>query len=118
MFDLERPSEVGQIKDGDIYNLPENLRIPDSYHAKTLKIRTPLVRFASYFHDRAVFQKFERSLFDQVAIDAKSASTLENCPLVAELKFKMSQMGVLLCNALFSLGHAESRYGHIFFINM
>ncbi len=35
------------------------LRIPDSYHAKTLKIHTPLVRFALYFHYRAVFQKFE-----------------------------------------------------------
>ncbi len=32
------------------------LRIPDSYHAKTLKIHTPLVRFALYFHYRAVFQ--------------------------------------------------------------
>ncbi len=59
------------------------LRIPDSYHVKTLKIHTPLVRFALYFHYRAVFRKFERSFFDQVAIDAKSASTFENCPLVA-----------------------------------
>ena len=66
------------------------LRIPDSYHANTLKIHTPLVRFAVYFHYWAVFQKFERSFFDQVAIDDKSALTFENCPLVEELKFKMS----------------------------
>ncbi len=65
------------------------LRIPDSYHAKTLKIHTPLVRFALYFHYQAVFQKFERSFFDQVAIDAKNASTFENRPLVAELKLKI-----------------------------
>ncbi len=68
-----------------------HLRIPDSYHAKTLIIHTPLVRFALYFHYQAVFQKFERSFLDQVAIDAKSASTFENCPLMAELKFKKSQ---------------------------
>ncbi len=34
----------------------KKLRIPDSYHAKTLKIHTPLVRFALYFHYQAVFQ--------------------------------------------------------------
>ena len=67
----------------------ETLRIPDSYHAKTLKIHTPLVRFALYFHYQAVFQKFERSFFDQVAVDAKSVSTFENRPLVAELKLKI-----------------------------
>ena len=69
------------------------LRIPDSYHAKTLKKHTPLVRFALYFHNQAIFQKSERSFFDQVAIDAKSALTFENRPLVAELKLKMSQNG-------------------------
>ncbi len=47
-------------------------RIPDSYHAKTLKMHTPLVRFALYFHYWAVFQKFERSFFDPVAVDVKS----------------------------------------------
>ena len=65
------------------------LRIPDSYHAKTLKIHTPLVRFALYFHYQAVFQKFERSFFDQVAVDVKSVLTFENRPLVAELKLKI-----------------------------
>ncbi len=32
------------------------LRIPDSYHAKTLKNHTPLVRYASYFYNQAIFQ--------------------------------------------------------------
>ena len=36
------------------------LRIPDSYHAKTLKNHTPLVRYASYFYNQAIFKKFER----------------------------------------------------------
>ena len=36
------------------------------------------VRFASFFYNQAVFQKSERSFF-------------ENHPLMAELKFKMSQ---------------------------
>ncbi len=39
------------------------LRIPDSYHAKTLKNHTPLVRYASYFYNQAIFQKFERRFF-------------------------------------------------------
>ncbi len=69
------------------------LRIPDSCHAKTLKNHTPLVGFASYFLNQAIFQKSERRFLDQVAIDAKSALTFENRPLVAELKFKMSQNG-------------------------
>ena len=64
------------------------LRIPDSYHAKTLKKHTPLVRFASYFYNQTVFQKSECTFFDQVAIDDKNVSTFEKRPLVAELKFK------------------------------
>ncbi len=40
------------------------LRIPDSYHGKTLKNHTPLVRYASYFFNQAIFQKFERRFFD------------------------------------------------------
>ena len=66
-----------------------HLRIPDSYHAKIMKIHTPLVRFALYFHNQAGFQKFEHSFFDQVAIDIKSVLTFENCPLVAENTFNM-----------------------------
>ncbi len=31
------------------------LRIPDSYHAKTLKNHTPLVRYALYFYNQAIF---------------------------------------------------------------
>ncbi len=38
----------------------EALRIPDSYHAKTLKNHTPLVRYASYFYNQAIFQKSEK----------------------------------------------------------
>ncbi len=34
--------------------------------------QTPLVRFAWLFYNQTVFQKFERTFFDQVAIDAKS----------------------------------------------
>ncbi len=33
------------------------LRIPDSYHAKTLKNHTPLVRYASYFYNQTIFHK-------------------------------------------------------------
>ncbi len=46
-----------------------NLRIPDGYHAKTLEKQTPLLSFASYFHNQAIFQTSECSFFDQVAID-------------------------------------------------
>ncbi len=70
-----------------------SLRIPDSYHTKTLKKHTPFVRFALYFHNQAIFQKSERSFFNQLAIDAKSALTFDNHPLVLELKFKMSKNG-------------------------
>ncbi len=38
------------------------------------KLTTP-VRFAWLFYNQTVFQKFERTFFDQVAIDAKSVST-------------------------------------------
>ena len=61
-------------------NKVTDLRIPDSYHAKTLKKHPPLVRFGLYFHNQVVFQKSERSCFDQVAIDAKSVLTFENRP--------------------------------------
>ena len=43
------------------------LRIPDSYHAKILKNHTPLVRYALYFYNQAIFQKFERRFFDEVS---------------------------------------------------
>ena len=39
------------------------LRIPDSYHAKSLKNHTPLVRNASYFYNQAIFKKIERRFF-------------------------------------------------------
>ncbi len=82
-------------------------RIPDSYHAKTLKNTTPSSFFASSFHNQAVFQKSECRFFDQVPIhvDAKSVLKLENCPLVAELKFKMSQNMQFLC---FQLCHQRA----------
>ena len=38
------------------YFLNETLP-PDSYYAKTLKKHTPLVRFALYFHNQAIFRK-------------------------------------------------------------
>ncbi len=63
--------------------------IPDIYLAKTVIKHTPLICFPLYFHNRAIFLKSERSIFEQVAIDAKIALTFENGPLVAELKFKM-----------------------------
>ncbi len=56
-----------------------------SYHWKT---DPPLVRFAWLFHNQTIFQKFERTFFDQVAIDAKSVLTFEKRPLVVELKLK------------------------------
>ncbi len=88
---------------------------------KTLKIHTPLVRFALYFHYRAVFQKIECSFFDQVAIVAKSASTFENCTLVAELKFKCHRMSDFLCfqfqlcqqRAVFKCQYTNNIYGHL-----
>ncbi len=70
------------------------LTILDSYHARTLKRQNPLVCFPSYFHIKAVFQKSERSFFDQVAIDAKSILTFENCLLVAVMKFKTRQLPI------------------------
>ena len=52
------------------------------------KIQTPLVRFGWLFYNQTVFQKFERTFFDQVAIDAKSVLTFEKRPLVVELKLE------------------------------
>ncbi len=63
----------------------DSFSIPDSYHGKTLKKCTPLVHFAAYFHNQTIFKKSERTFFDQVAIDAKSVLTFENCPLMSEL---------------------------------
>ena len=50
-----------------------------------------MVHFAWLFYNQTVFQNFERSFFDQVAIDAKNVFHLafEKSPLVAELKLKM-----------------------------
>ncbi len=67
------------------------LRILAIHGAKTTKNQTPLVCFAWLFDNQTVFQKFERTFFDQVAIDAKNVLTFEKRPLVAELKLKMSQ---------------------------
>ncbi len=49
---------------------------------------TPLVRFAWLFYNQTVFEKFECTFLDQVAIDAKSVLTFEQRPLVVELKLK------------------------------
>ncbi len=73
---------------GTYFTLKFPLRIPDSYHAKTLKKNTPPVHFSLYFHNQAISQKSERSFVDQVAIDDKSALTIEDHPLVEELKSK------------------------------
>ncbi len=63
------------------------------WHAKITKNLTPLLRFAWLFYNKIVFKKFEHTFFDQVTVDAKRVSTFEKCPLVAELKLKMSQNG-------------------------
>ncbi len=47
---------------------------------------TPQVRFAWLFYNQTVFQKFERTFFDQVAINVKSVLTFEKRPLFVELK--------------------------------
>ncbi len=47
-----------------------------------------MVHFPTLFFNKTVFQKNELSFFDQVAIDAKSVTTFEKHPLVAELKLK------------------------------
>ncbi len=65
--------------------------------------QTPLVHFAPLFFNQTVFQKFERTFFDQVVIDAKSVSTFEKCHLVAELKLKMSQNGQLFMFSISAL---------------
>ena len=49
-----------------------DLRKPAIHGAKTTKNQTPLVCFAWLFYNQTVFQKFERSFFDQVVIDAKN----------------------------------------------
>ena len=76
------------------------LRLHASNDAKTTKNLTPLVHFACLFYNQMVFQKFEHTFFDEVAIDAKSVLTFEKCPLVAELKLKMSQNGQFFGNWL------------------
>ena len=54
---------------------------------KSLKIRPPPGTFSLiFFYNQTVFQKFERSFFDQVAIDAKNVLTFQKRPLVAEQK--------------------------------
>ncbi len=66
----------------------DSLRLHASYGAKIIKNQTPLVCFACLFYNQTVFQKFERTFFDQVAIDAKSVLTFEKGRLVAALKLK------------------------------
>ncbi len=41
-------SGISAPSNGMLFHCHMRLRIPDSYHAKTLKIHTPLVRFALY----------------------------------------------------------------------
>ena len=48
------------------------LRLHASYGAKITKNQTPLACFAELIFNKIVFQKFERSFFDQVARNAKS----------------------------------------------
>ncbi len=40
------------------------------------------------FYNRTVFQNFECTFFDQVALDVNSVLTFEKRPLVVELKLK------------------------------
>ena len=42
-------------------------------------------------HKHRCAKKFECSFFDPVCIDAKSVLTFEKCPLVAEVKLKVSE---------------------------
>ncbi len=52
------------------------IRLHASYDAKITKNLTPLARFNSrLIHNQTIFQKFERTFFDQVAMDAKSVLT-------------------------------------------
>ena len=62
------------------------LRLHASYGAKVTKNQTP--RSAGLLLNEIVFQKFECSFFDRVAIDAKSVFTFEKHPMVAEVKLK------------------------------
>ncbi len=49
-----------------------DLRILDIHGAKITKNQAPLTRFAWLFSNQTVYQKSERSFFDQVSKDAKS----------------------------------------------
>ncbi len=48
------------------------LRIPDSY-AKTLKIHTPMVRFALYFQNQAVYQNLKVAFLKDGPVIKESA---------------------------------------------
>ena len=101
-------SQFSLKKNQEILRFDITLRIPDSYHAKTLKKTECIQCFASYFH------KSEHSFFDRVAIDVKSVLTFEKRPLVAELKFKMSQNGRFLMFSISALPpDTFSIYGHL-----
>ncbi len=64
---------------------------------------TPLVHFAWLLYNQTIFQKFERSFFDQVAIDSKNVQTFERHPLVAELKLKVSQIALFFMFSISAL---------------
>ena len=46
--------------------------ILDSCDAKNTEYQTCLISFAYLFYNQTVFQKSERSFFDQVAVDAQA----------------------------------------------
>ncbi len=58
---------------------------------KPLKIRPPCHILADNFITGPSLKNLNIhvAFFDQVAVDVKSVLTSENCPLVAELKFKI-----------------------------
>ena len=50
------------------------------------------LRFVWYFYQATIYQKSEWHFFDQGSIDGKSKVEMKKCPLVAELKLKITNI--------------------------
>ena len=91
LYYLGPHSRVKSHKPDQLVNLI-TLRIVDIHGGKITKNQTPTGTFCSIILPPDRLSKICMILFYQVARDAKNVSTFEKCPLVAELKLKMSQI--------------------------
>ncbi len=55
-----------------LWNTIQALTILAIHGVQMIKNQTPLTCFAWLFYNQTVFQKFERSFFDEVVIDSKN----------------------------------------------